>query len=223
MSTVFRSLLRLVGLTSDPASPANGDVWWRTDTARAHVSDGSIGLPVTLGPPANVPVVRSSAWHTLPGHNASGSMVMPDGRLFALPVWTGRSATLTGVAVNVTTSLLAANIRMGLYASDGVLPTTLISDYGTVSAGTTGMRQITGLSTPLRPVLYYFVVARQGGIGVLSMTSRGIGDPIIANTSSVLDTVQNAYYTDSISGTLPATFGSIAGAINGPSASIQLT
>jgi hypothetical protein len=90
-------------------------------------------------------------------------------------------------------------------------------------AGVTGLRQITGLSTVLRPVLHYFVVARQGGLGTLSATARGVGDPIIADTSAVLGSVQSAYYTDAVAGTLPATFGAVAGAVSGPAASIQLT
>jgi hypothetical protein len=147
----------------------------------------------------------------------------PADRLFALPLWPGRNSVLTAAAVNVTVALIGGNIRIGLYESDGVIPTTLIADYGTVAVGVTGIRQISGLSTPVRPVLHYLAVVRQGGVLNLGLSSRDTWDSIVSETGPLLDANRNAYYRDSVDGALPASFGAIAGAVQGPSATIQLT
>ncbi len=223
MSALFRHLARLFSTTTDPASPAAGDLWWRSDLAQAHASDGGIGLPVQVGPYGNLPVIRSTAWHNLPPQGNPGTATVPADRLFALPLWPGRSCTLTAAAVNVTLALVGGNIRMGLYASDGALPGSLVADYGTVTVGVTGIRQITGLSTALRPVLHYFAVARQGGVLNLGLSSRDTWDPIVSEASPLLDANRNTYYRDGVSGALPSTFGAIAGTAQGPSATVQFT
>lgn len=223
MSALFRSLLRLVGLTNTPGTLASGDTWWRTDLAQVHASDGLAGVPLTIGPTGNLPVVRSTAWHTLPVYGATGTANVPADRLFALPFWPGRKCTLTSAAVNVTLALIGGNLRMGLYASDGLIPTTLVADYGVVSSGLTGIRQISSLSTTLRPVLHFFVVARQGGVLNLGLTTRDSWDPIVSDTSPLLDSNRNAYYRDTVSGALPASFGAIAGTTQGPAVTLQLT
>lgn len=223
MAHRFKDLLRLVGLTATPASPSAGDTWYRTDLAQFRGSDGNSGIPLTIGPEGNVPVVRSAAWHTLPPYGNQGSANFPADRLFALPFWPGRSCTLTGMAANVTLALVGGNIRFGIYASDGVVPTTLVADYGTVTVGVTGIRSLTGLSTSLRPVLYYAVIARQGGVLNLGLTSRDTWDPIVSETSPTIAGNLNAYYRDTVSGALPASFGGIAGTINSPAISVQLT
>lgn len=223
MSVLFRHLLRLFSTPVNPVSPSMGDMWWRSDFAQVHASDGLSGIPLTVGPTGNLPVVRSTAWHTLPVYGATGTANVPADRLFAVPFWPGRKCTLTSAAVNVSLALVGGNLRMGLYASDGAVPTTLVADYGTVSSGLTGIRQISSLSTVLRPVLYFFVVARQGGILNLGLTTRDSWDPIVSDTAPFLDSNRNAYYRDTVSGALPTSFGAVAGTIQGPAVTIQLT
>lgn len=223
MSLPFRNLARLFGTASQPAVTTEGDLWYRTDRDQVHASDGNAGIPLTIGPAGNVPVVRSTAWHTLPPFGPVGSANFPADRLFALPFWPGRTCTLTAAAVNVTLALVGGNIRMGVYQSDGQIPTTLLTDFGTVSVGLTGVRQITGLSTPIRPVLHYMVVARQGGVLNLGLTSRDTWDPMVSETTPTLAGNLNAYYRDGVSGALPASFGAIVGTINSPAMTMQLT
>lgn len=223
MSDRYRDLLRLVGLTSTPAAPAAGDLWYRLDTSQVRTSDGLSGQSITIGPEGNLPVIRSAAWHSIPPFGPQGSATVPAGRLFALPFWPGRSTTLTGVGANVTLAVVGGNLRFGVYLSDGVLPTTLLADYGTVSAGLTGVRSITGVSTSIRPVLHYLVIARQGGLLNLGLTARDTWDPIISETTPTLAGNLNSYYRDSVSGALPASFGAIAGTIQAPALSVQLT
>lgn len=217
------ALLKLLNLTAPPAAPGAGDMWFRSDTAQYRGSDGLAGESLTIGPEGNLPAIRSGFWHGLPVWGSNATANVPAGRMFALPFWPGRTCTLTALAGNVTLALVGGNLRMGLYASDGVLPTTLVADYGTVSAGLTGIRTITGLSTPVRPVLYYLVIGRQGGVLNLGLTTRATTDPIISESAPTGTAHLNAYYQDGITGALPGTFGTPAGADQGPVIWAQLT
>lgn len=223
MSIRFGQLARLLNRTTQPPSPESGDIWYRSDTAQYRGSDGLAGEPLTIGPEGNLPVIRSTAWHGLPAYGATGTANVPVNRMFALPFWPGRRCTLTGMAANVTLALVGGNLRMGLYASDGVLPTSLVADYGTVTAGLTGIRSITGLSTAVRPVLHYLVIGRQGGIVNLGLTTRVTWDPIVSETTPTITGALNCYYIDGVSGALPASFGAPAGLDTAPAVSVQLT
>ena len=219
----FAHLARLLNLPADPAASLAGDIWYRSDTKQLRGSDAGAGTSLTLGPTGNVPVVRAAQWHTLPPTGPVGSATVPADRLFALPFYPGRQCTITAMAVNVTLALVGGNIRMGLYASDGELPTTLVADYGTVTVGVTGVRSITGLSTAVRPVLHFLGVVRQGGVLNLGLSARDTWDAYVSDSSPVLDANRNSYYRDTVSGALPASFGAVAGTVQGPSASVQLT
>lgn len=223
MSIRFGHLARLLGRATDPASPGAGDLWYRSDLDQVHASDGVTGTPLVVGPGGNLPVIRSTAWHSLPAYGNAAGINIPDERLYALPFWPGRTCTLTGVACNVTLALVGGSVRMGLYASDGVLPTDLVTDYGTVSVGLTGIRSLTGLSTTVRPVLHYLVIGRQSAGLTLSVSARSTWDPIVSDTSPTISSNTNTYYRDSISGALPATFGTPDGTDQGPCLVIQLT
>lgn len=215
--------LRLFNRTTTPASPEPGDVWYRSDTKQIRASDGQAGEPLTIGPEGNLPVIRSAGWHGLPAYGATGTANVPVNRMFALPFWPGRQCTLTAMAANVTLALVGGSLRMGLYASDGVLPTTLVADYGTVSAGVTGIRSIIGLSTSVRPVLHYLVIGRQGGVVNLGLTTRVTWDPIVSEAVPTITGALNCYFIDGVSGALPASFGAPAGLDTAPAVSVQLT
>jgi hypothetical protein len=223
MSVLLKVAARLFNATTTPASVASGDMWYRSDTDQVHVSDGLAGEPLTIGPEGNLPVIASTRWHGLPAYGNTATANVPVNRMFALPFWPGRSCTLTAMAANVTLALVGGNLRMGLYASNGALPTTLVADYGTVTAGLTGIRQITGLSTAVRPVLHYLVIGRQGGIVNLGLTTRATWDPIVSESTPTIAGTLNCYYIDGVSGALPASFGSPAGLDTAPAISVQLT
>lgn len=223
MSRRLRHSLQLFNRTSAPTAPESGDIWYRSDTDQFRGSDGLTGEPLTIGPEGNLPVIRPAAWHGLPAYGATGTANVPVNRMFALPFWPGRSCTLTAIAGNVTLALVGGNLRMGLYASDGTLPTTLVADYGTVGAGLLGIRTISGLSTPVRPVLHYLVVGRQGGLVNLGLTTRVTWDPIVSETTPTITGALNCYYKDGVSGALPGTFGAPDGLDTSPALSVQLT
>lgn len=215
--------LRLFNRTAAPAAPESGDVWFRSDTAQYRGSDGLPGEPLTIGPEGNLPVISTTRWHLLPAYGAQATANVPAGTMFALPFWPGRSAVLTAVAANVTLALVGGNLRFGLYTSDTQgLPAALVADYGTVTAGLTGIRSITGLNTPVRPVLYYLVVGRQGGVLNLGLTTRATGDPIISETSPTIAGNFSGYVMTGVAGALPGTFTN-NGVDTAPSIAVQLT
>lgn len=223
MSRRFRDFVKLALFSSTPAGATEGDMWYRTDLDQVRASDGGAGIPLTIGPEGNLPVIRSTAWHGLPAYGSTGTANVPVNRMFALPFWTGRTCTITAMAANVTLALVGGNLRMGVYESDGVLPTTLLADFGTVTAGVTGIRQITGLSTVVRPVLHYLVIGRQGGVVNLGLTTRVTWDPIVSETTPTINANFNCYYIDGVSGALPGSFGAPAGLDTAPAVSVQLT
>lgn len=223
MSVLLKVAARLLNATATPASVASGDMWYRSDMDQVHVSDGASGLPITVGPAGNLPAIASTRWHGLPAYGNTATANVPVDRMFALPFWPGRTCTLTAMAANVTLALVGGNLRMGLYASDGALPSALVADYGTVSAGLTGVRSITGLSTAVRPVLHYLVIGRQGGIVNLGLTTRATWDPIVSEATPTLAGTLNCYYIDGVGGALPASFGTPAGLDTAPAVSVQLT
>lgn len=224
MSRRMGALLRLLNLTSTPAAPESGDVWYRSDTKQVRASDGAAGIPITVGPEGNLPVVRAGAWHSIPPYGNAASANVPDGRLFAMPFWPGRQCTITAMAVNTTLALVGGNIRMGIYQSDGVLPTTLLADFGTIGSGVLGIRTISPLSTAVRPVLHYLVVGRQGGLLNLGLSNRQTWEPVVSETAGpVFAANLNAYYVDGVGGALPASYGAPAGTDQGPAVNVQLT
>ena len=58
--------LNLAKVTATPSDAQESSIWYRTDLDQVHGSDGGAGLPLMLGPVGNLPVIRSTAWHTLP-------------------------------------------------------------------------------------------------------------------------------------------------------------
>jgi len=219
----FGHLARLLNLTAPPAAPGSGDMWYRSDTDQVRVSDGLAGESITVGPTGNVPVVRSTAWHNVPAYGNAASANVPDGRMFAMPFWPGRTCTLTSIAANLTLVAVGGTLRMGLYASDGVLPTTLIADFGATAAPLLGTIQATPTPVAVRPVLHYLICGRQGGLLNLGVTTRSTWDPMICPTSPVIAANRNAYYIDGVGGALPASFGAPAGTDQGVALTVQLT
>lgn len=215
--------LTLARVTATPSDAQEGSVWYRTDTDEFQGSDGTEGPPLRLGGGSNVPVVRATGWHNIPAYGNAASINVPDGRLYALPFWPGRACTLTAVASNVTLALVGGALRMGVYRSDGVLPTTLLADYGTVGAALTGLRTINGMNTAIRPVLHYVVIGRQSAGLTLSVSSRSSWDPIVVDTSATIASNTNSYFYDSVNGALPASLPAPDGTDQGPCLVVQLS
>ena len=183
----------------------------------------TVGDNATVLNPGNVPVVRAGGWHTLPMFGAAGTLNLTNNRLYALPLWPGRRCVMVGVAINVTLALLGGAVRIGVYRSGNGLPGPLVQDFGTVSTSVGGIQQLTGFHVTLEPRLYFLGVGRQLGGLTLGVGCRDTWDPLVSETVPTLAGNLNCYYVDGIAGALPELFGAVAGTIQGPSASVQLT
>lgn len=214
--------LKLPNVSTDPSDADAGCLWYRADSVEFLGDDGQAGRKIKVGPFGNVPVVYSTQWHSLPAYGAPSTITPVGNRAYAVPFWPGRKCTLTGIAAEVTL-LGVGNLRAGLYRADPATgaPTTLVADFGTVATGVAGVKTWS-MSQTIRPVLFWLVLAQQGLISV-GLRSRDTWDPIVSDSSPVLNANRNAYFKDGISGALPASFGTIDGTTQGPSAMVQLT
>jgi hypothetical protein len=181
------------------------------------------GSSAPVRQPGNLPVIRAGAWHSLPPFGAAGSANVPDGRLFALPFWPGRRCALLGIAVNVTAALVGGSLRMGLYTSANGLPNLLVREFGSMGTGVLGTAEFSGFSTTVEPDLHFLGICRQGGAFNLGLSTRDTWDPIISETTPVIGSNLNTYFTDGVGGAFPSLFGPVAGSVQGPSAAVQLT
>jgi hypothetical protein len=81
----------------------------------------------------------------------------------AIPLIVEQPHTFSAIGVDATAAGTGGTLRMGIYADNGsAYPGTLIQDFGTVSAASTGAITISGSNT-LNPGLYWLVVVGQGG------------------------------------------------------------
>lgn len=214
--------VRLPNVSTDPSDASAGCMWYRSDTGEYFGDDGLTGRKIKIGPFGNVPVVYSTQWHSLPAYGAPATITPTLNRAYAVPFWPGRKCVITGVAAEVTL-LGVGNLRAGLYtanASTGA-PNNLIQDFGTVATGAAGVKTWS-VSQNARPVLLWLVLAQQGLISI-GLRARDTWDPIVSDSSPVLNANRNAYYKDGFSGAFPASFGAVDGTTQGPSAMLQLT
>lgn len=86
------------------------------------------------------------------GSEIAGSGI---GSMFFAPLDVGGDCIVEAVACQVTTGTATAVIRLGLYSGE-FEATTLVADWGTVDASSTGVKSITGLSTAITPGRYWF-------------------------------------------------------------------
>jgi hypothetical protein len=102
---------------------------------------------------------------------------LPSGRLVAVPFLVSETTPFDRIAVTVGTAGQAGSvIRMGLYTSSRLMPTSLVFDAGTVAADSTGQKVVT-ISQTLAPGLYWLVAVSNDASGTLRVrgTSSGSG------------------------------------------------
>lgn len=131
-------------------------------------------------------------------------------RLYAIPFQITEQVTMTRIGIKVTTLAAAANARLGIYNWVNGAPTTLVSDLGTVSTGTTGEKEIT-ISQALAPGMYALVQVHSGAPHVVIVNPA---NAVLANLPFGADTLANTNtvyaagcYTAFTYGALPGSFG----------------
>lgn len=128
----------------------------------------------------------------------------------ALPFVAPRGARLlTDLAIEVTT-LQAGNARLGVYenkADNDIYPGTLLLDAGTVSVGTTGLKQIGSLILPVTPGRLYWIAYVSDVAPTLRALSASQVFPILGWVSTIGAVAGVPGYTVAFTyGTLPTPF-----------------
>lgn len=151
--------------TSDPSSPADGDIWYRSDQDRILWRNNSVTVPLFLEPHGYRSIV-AGAWYDVPmlDYNSPASNMSPIlNKVHTHPFSVPRAVTLNGICVCVSTAGTSSNVgRTALYTgADG--PVTLVTDYGTVSQTSTGVKSWTPSSALVPGVQYWIAYASQVG------------------------------------------------------------
>jgi len=86
---------------------------------------------------------NTTRW-TVPGWAATSlqNITLYPGRIYYIPIFISETTTYIRIGINVQTADSGKLARLGLYNFTAGLPGTLILDAGTVSVGTTGLKEI---------------------------------------------------------------------------------
>ena len=110
--------------------------------------------------------------------------------LLVMPFVVPTARTFTKLYAQVASVSAGNSIQFGLYASNANnMPTGApLADSGVVSAGTTGVKQVTGLSLALTPGLYFFAINGNASIGMSGFASGGainiLGHNLVGTTNT---------------------------------------
>lgn len=214
-----KSSTGLNSLTSNPTS-VESDAWYRSDEGRVRVDVGSNNAIV--GPHGSHPLIHnvSNCWYPL--QNAGGvhsAVAVTNNRAYAYPLYPGKKCTLAGAAMRISVLGGVGNLRIGLYGADSStgFPGTLVADYGTQSAVTVGAATISGwsVSTALEPVPYWFVFVPQTSVAPTmsryTTFNTMVPWPVSTPSMGAADFFNSVYSDTGFGGSLPGTFGAVAG------------
>lgn len=222
----YLNKLTLPFLAGDPASPAEGDMWYNSamDQVR-YRSGGTYNTPVHAG-------IRLNDWaanrwyHLQTGLSATATAAVS--RSYTYPFVITRSGILSGIAMEVVTAFAttAGNVRAGIYDDDGGrMPTNRVVDLGT-QTGALGVKVFPSTQV-LNPGIYWICAVFQGSAGTAGTvrTTQGyhefLGDPA---ATPAFNSNLNCYYSDTgFTGALPATFGAVAGITSGPRFAVRFS
>jgi hypothetical protein len=100
------------------------------------------------------------------------NQIIPEGRLFFVPMFMSDSAACDRIAVEVASSASANGlIRLGVYESNSKgLPGNLLIDAGTVNGNIVGVKQ-TVISNTFEGLVWIAVVAQNGVVSLKSFTN----------------------------------------------------
>jgi hypothetical protein len=125
------------------------------------------------------------------GATAASTVALTANRLYGLPFFLPISMRFDRIAINVTT-LAAGNARLGIYADGGaVAPVKLILDAGTVSTGTTGVKEIT-ITQALSGKLHWLAIVSDAGATIRGGAAGSLFAGFFG-TDSTLPTTWDSY------------------------------
>lgn len=151
----------------------------------------------------------SARWYPL-YTGASGSTIVVQGHLYAVPFYVGTSHRFTAIGAFITTGGSAgATAELGIYADNGEgYPGALVLDAGSVAVVSTGAAaEISGLTQTLAPGLYWLVYGATGSPVTQATPSRYSSPPVVIVGGSGPTAVSIGYdATGALTGALPAAY-----------------
>lgn len=185
------------------AGKVHGEGW---DEVYALASD--MGLPATGGAAYQRPHARVGAYYYVPGAS-TGEQVPLEGTLYATPFPLPRAMTIDRIGLYISTQGGAGEvIRLGIYEDSAGLPGTLVLDAGTVSATTTGLKEVTVSQSLLISKRYWLAYATQGASGTVARPRAAAGPgfpiPTTAWTGASVGSLRGS--SGSHTGAFPGTF-----------------
>ncbi len=126
--------------------------------------------------------------------------------LYAMPFITELDIKIDSVKAVVTTLGAASQLKAGIYTDLNLYPNTLLSDFGSQSGATTGVKTfINGLPLDIPKGLYWFVILTTVALTVRGFAATGL-IPVLGYDSN-LGTIQGLGYSIlNPSGNIPANF-----------------
>lgn len=220
----------VAGLVADLALKADESITLTAGIAMSGGGDLSANrtFDVDLGTTATTAAEGRAPWfatspmpisgrYVYTTYGATGTVVpgLDSARYTPFPVWDGFTAT--SIAIEVTTLQATSVVRLGLYADNGSgLPGALITDFGTVSAATTGVKTISpggGIVFADRTIYWLCAVVQVAGGTTALRTSNYHDTLILPSSTGVTNSTINAYVQAGVSGALgsPAVPGDASG------------
>lgn len=193
------------------------------DTTFADLLGGTTGQYLTKNTNTNMDFV----WTTLPtipavptasstyyfgnlnNHSGTSLAASTGGATAAIarfvPIAIAEDMTIDRIGIEVTTAAATATIRLGLYEDNAGAPGDLIADFGTVSATTTGVKEITISQAVSKGRVFAAWVPTTNSLNVRRISNGWNLLQYTATKEDALDPSGVHWHQSGVSGALPAT------------------
>lgn len=201
----------------------------RTPTAHAasHASGGADAVTLAQSQVTNLttdlaaagvfgPRFRTGLFYPTP-LGALGTVQPTLGQMRAIPFFVQKTTTFDRIGIEHTTAPVAGLVgRLGIYADDGAgYPQTLVLDAGTIDLSTSPALKTISINQTLQPGVYWLTFAQYGG-ATTTVVRNFFGNPYKwyfatnAPNNYGFSVVEQYSSGTTISGALPATFGTVS-------------
>lgn len=229
----------VTSLTSDLAAKipnslvdAKGDILTATaDNTPARLGVGTDGHVLTADS-AQATGIKWSAAPGIPGFaiskkttiwrtsgvlsNTAGFSAGVQNQIYAVPVQL-RAGTLDRIGTHVGSAQASNTWRLGLYSDNNGYPGSLLADFGTIDASTTGQKTIS-VSQVVNDGIYWTALVEQGGAaGSTVLVWTNAGNPIgsfFNDSGNIYDIYHSLTYAGN-AGALPGTWTATPAGIKG--------
>jgi hypothetical protein len=173
----FPAGVAISGLASDPASPADGWLWYNATASqlRARIA----GQTVALGSRQVPFLVPASGEHVMTSSMGAvtGTQTGAAGRIRLFPWAPGADLAVDQMAINVTTEVAGALGKIAVYSADANgRPDQLILETGDLDLGTLGVRSIAAALTLRAGRTYWFGLRHSSTATVSVWSTSGTAD-----------------------------------------------